>query len=262
MNIRKPLSTREWYDFLAQMGDVLPGIHQGGLLATQVLLTMSDLSSQSRILDVGCGFGSTACLIASQYGAHVTGIDLAPAMIEKAVKKAARQDLGNAVDFLVADVNQMPFEDAVFDRIFLESVLTPLPGDKAAALREIIRVLEPGGLICINEGTLDTAASPELGNLMAKHPGIHGTFTADTLRLLLERAGLCVIKIVQEKTETGAEKPRIHAGALLQFMVKVYPKILLQMLRDRRLRQVSKIDDAVTRQLKKYAGCTLVVAQK
>jgi hypothetical protein len=51
-------------------------------------------------------------------------------------------------------------------------------------------------------------------------------------------------------------------AGLLAFMVRVYPKILLQLLRDERFRKARRIDDQVTKQGRQHLGCTWIVAQK
>ncbi|MGD8245002.1 MAG: class I SAM-dependent methyltransferase [Anaerolineae bacterium] len=99
----KSIGTREWYDFVGQLADGLPGIHLGGQEATQKLLDMCRLDATSRVLDVGCGGGNTACLIAQQYGSRVQGIDVSEVMIAKAKQRARRLRLEDRVEFRVAD---------------------------------------------------------------------------------------------------------------------------------------------------------------
>jgi hypothetical protein len=51
-------------------------------------------------------------------------------------------------------------------------------------------------------------------------------------------------------------------GGVLSFMIRVYPKVLLKLLRDARFRKASKIDDQITKGGKQYMGYTLIVGQK
>ena len=51
-------------------------------------------------------------------------------------------------------------------------------------------------------------------------------------------------------------------GGIISFMVRAYPKILLQLLRDARIRQAGKIDDQVTKRGKEFMGYVLIVGQK
>lgn len=55
---RKPVGTREWYDFVGQLADALPGMHLGGQDATQTLLDMCHLDAKNRVLDVAAVAGT------------------------------------------------------------------------------------------------------------------------------------------------------------------------------------------------------------
>jgi len=260
---QKPVGTREWYDFIGQLADALPGLHLGGQEATQTLLEMCELDATSRVLDVGCGSGNTACLIAQQYGSRVHGIDISEVMIAKAKERARRRGLMDKVEFQVADAFQLPFEDDSFGVVIIESVLTPLPGDKKQALMEMVRVVRPGGRIGANESTVDPSAPRELLALFAEHPAIHGYFTPETLRSLFEESGLQVVQITEVKgAGTPSALKEMGLRGVLSFMIRVYPKILLKLLRDARFRKAARIDDKVTKGGKPYMGYTLIVGQK
>jgi len=97
------------------------------------------------VLDLGCGAGFDALVAAQLVGpeGRVAGIDLSPEML--AVSEPGRADAGFAhVEFLAADVEALPFSSACFDVVLSNGVLNLVPG-KPAALREIFRVLRPGG---------------------------------------------------------------------------------------------------------------------
>lgn len=64
------ISTLEWYDFIGILTDILPALHLGGAEATIELLKMLPLEPDTRILDVGCGAGLTACEISKRYGSR------------------------------------------------------------------------------------------------------------------------------------------------------------------------------------------------
>ncbi len=260
---RKPIGTREWYDFIGQLAEVLPGIHLGGREATRSLFEMCHLESSSVVLDVGCGGGNTACLIAQQVGAAVQGIDLSEVMIEKARLRASRLGLQDSVKFRVGDVFELPFEDNAFDVVLVESVLTTLPGDKGLALSEMVRVVRPGGWIGANESTVDPAAPESWLDLVDEHPAIHGVFTPQTLRTLFEGAGLQRVELVEvQQVETPKALQEMGLRGLLSFMFRAYPKILFRMLRDARIRRAGRIDDQITKQGKQYMGYALVAGQK
>jgi SAM-dependent methyltransferase len=93
------------------------------------------------VLDVGSGQGMDVARYALA-GARVTGIDLTPRHVELARSHLAA--LGVAATIVQGDAEAMPFPDASFDRVSSNGVLHHTP-DMPAALREIHRVLRPGG---------------------------------------------------------------------------------------------------------------------
>jgi SAM-dependent methyltransferase len=94
-----------------------------------------------RWLDVGTGTGAVAAR-AARAGAQVTGVDLAPAMIETARRIAAEEHLG--ITFDVGDAEALPYPDASFDVVCSAHGVVFAP-DHAAAARELARVCRPGG---------------------------------------------------------------------------------------------------------------------
>ena len=108
----------------------------------------------ARIADLGCGTGSVSCLLASQ-GHLVSGLDLAPAMIGRARTKAA--DLGVSATFAVGDAASPPWPDRCFDVVLCRHLLWALE-DPAAAVREWLRILVPGGGLLLIEGQWSTGA--------------------------------------------------------------------------------------------------------
>lgn len=94
-----------------------------------------------RVLDVGCGQGLDLARYA-EAGADATGVDLTPRHTELA--RAHAEALGLAVEVVQGDAESLPFEDERFDRASSNGVLHHTP-DMPAALREIRRVLRPGG---------------------------------------------------------------------------------------------------------------------
>ncbi|WP_049569442.1 class I SAM-dependent methyltransferase [Nonomuraea sp. SBT364] len=100
------------------------------------------------VLDVGCGTGSLSSLLAAA-GHRVTGVDLAPRMIERARAKLAGAGLTGR--FLVGDATAPPTGDERFDLVLCRHLLWTLP-DPHAALRAWVARLRPGGRLLLIEG--------------------------------------------------------------------------------------------------------------
>ncbi len=106
------------------------------------------LSLGMSLLDCGCGPGSITLGLAEAVSpGQVVGIDLEPNMIERAKAFATRNQASN-VEFRVADIYDLPFDEGQFNVVFSSAVLEHL-ADPVRALRSMRRVLKPGGLTAI-----------------------------------------------------------------------------------------------------------------
>jgi SAM-dependent methyltransferase len=95
-----------------------------------------------RILEVGCGAAAGARWLATQ-GADVVALDLSAGMLRHGLTAAART--GVTVPLVQADAMALPFANAVFDVAFTAFGAVPFVDDSAAVMREVFRVLRPGG---------------------------------------------------------------------------------------------------------------------
>ena len=120
----------------------LPGHEE----ATQLLLRMAGVTAADEVLDVACGAGAVACAAAG-VARQVTGIDLTPAMIERATSLQAERGLEN-LEWHVGDVARLPFRadrfDVVVTRYSLHHLLQP-----AGVLAEMVRVCKPSGRVAV-----------------------------------------------------------------------------------------------------------------
>jgi SAM-dependent methyltransferase len=107
------------------------------------LVSLAGITRGTVVLDVGCGTGVVA-LSAARLGARVTGIDLTPELIAHAKENASI--MGVEVDFREGDVEALAFDDASFDVVVSQFAHMFAPRADVA-LREMLRVLKPGGTI-------------------------------------------------------------------------------------------------------------------
>ncbi len=109
-----------------------------------------------KVLDVGCGIGGATIPIAATTGPAglAAGVDLSSAMIEHARKRTANQ---TAIEFHVGDACALPYPDNFFDLARSERLFLYLP-DRLAALKEMMRVVKPGGRIYLVDTDIDSTA--------------------------------------------------------------------------------------------------------
>ena len=109
----------------------------------EATLRQVEVPEGSRVIDIACGTGIVGRLLAEKVGksGSVTGVDLNAGMIE-----VAKRSHPNCVDWRQGDVTDLPFPDHSFDMAFCQQGLQFFP-DKLAALKEIRRILTPGGIV-------------------------------------------------------------------------------------------------------------------
>lgn len=209
-----------FFDFAAEVGLTK---HFGGAAATKELADLCHISQGSYVLDVGCGAGTTPAFLAREYGCRVVGVDIRAKMIERSREMAQRAGVADRLEFRVADVQDLPFDDNLFDAVISESV-TALPADKARAVREYVRVTRPGGYVGLSEATwLKVPPPPELVEWVRQDAGATvEPLTADAWVALMEGAGLrditAQVRAVNAANEAKGLARRYGRGGMLRPM--------------------------------------------
>lgn len=106
------------------------------------------LHEAKSVLDVGCGIGHWGHALAPLLSAdaHVTGVDREPLWIDRATERARARGLGERFHYEQGDATSLPFADGTFDLVTCQTVLMHLR-DPKQGLREMLRVLAPGGTV-------------------------------------------------------------------------------------------------------------------
>jgi len=160
-------------------------------LETALVFGLAGPVSGRRVLDAGAGDGSYA-VEAHIRGARAVAIDSQEAMVAAARRRASVRGVG--VRFARAKVEALPFRDAAFDLVLAVTVLCFVP-DPGAALREIGRILVPGGRLVIGELSRCNvwAAERRVRGWLGHRTWRHVRFwSRRDLRRLVESAGLSV----------------------------------------------------------------------
>jgi len=171
----------------------LQSLHPGGLDTTRGLAEACGIGPGTRVLDVASGTGETACFLATELGARVTGVDYSQEMVGRARAKADALDA--EVAFERADAGELPFDDASFDAVICECTLCLL--DKRRVLREMGRVVRPGGVVGMHDLCWHEGASPRSKRALAEIEGEEPE-TLEGWRELFESVGLHDVSTVDK----------------------------------------------------------------
>ena len=133
--------------------------HLGGIDATRRLARRCLIRPGQVVLDIGCGTGYTACLLAKQYGLRVVATDIRESILKRARERIAASGVGDQVSIVQANIHTLDFAAESFDVVIAESVLAFC--DQQRALSEALRVLKRGGFFGDNELTYLKCPPPE-----------------------------------------------------------------------------------------------------
>lgn len=191
------------YVFMAVIGKRV--IHPGGRVATEQLLKRAAITGESRVLDVGCGVGTTAITIADRSGAEVTAVDIEPLMLERADEAVRVAHAADRVHIQEGDILDLDFPDDSFDVVIAEAVTMFV--DRTRAAGELIRVCRPGGRVLATEfmwrrPPSEQAREAFLGQVC---PGLRFDTADDWLRIYSD-AGLSNVEIDEGPFEMMSPK--------------------------------------------------------
>ena len=168
------------------------------------------LTSNSNVLEIGCGSGRYALQIASTIGCRILGVDLNVPGIHNATQLAAAQNLSTLAKFQVADCSEpLPFADSSFDAAFSNDVLCHVRA-RLTLLRELARVLKPSARFLFSDALIiggvvshqEIAARSSIGYYLFSPPG-------ENERLLTE-AGFRVLQVLDTTANAASIAKRWH----------------------------------------------------
>lgn len=164
------------------------------------------LSQGDRVLDVCCGSGASAISAAFSVGStgYVLGIDIAESLLELARQKSQQQGLAN-IEFRCGDFENLNLPSESFDAVVCVFGIFFVP-DMLAAVRELWRMVRPGGKIAITSwgnNVFEPANKAFWDSIKSERPDLHKEFTPwdrirdpDSLQALLAEAGATQIQVV------------------------------------------------------------------
>jgi SAM-dependent methyltransferase len=186
--------------------DGAPGAALSASLGCGVPTAVADLHAGETVLDLGSGAGADVLISAQRVGdtGKAIGLDMTDEMLALACANAEQAGAANA-EFVKGHIEEIPLPDASVDVVISNCVIN-LSGDKPQVLREVARVLKPGGRFAVSDVIADEDMDDATRADMAQWTGcIAGALTRREFEDALAAAGLADVEI----TETH----RVHEHA-------------------------------------------------
>jgi len=166
----------------------LDEFHIRGREATRELAQLADLQKGMRVLDLGCGVGGPARVLAAEFGCVVTGIDLVDDYCQAAEMITQRTGLSHMVNFQQGDMTDLAFEDESFDAAWTQHTIMNIE-DKTKLFDSVLRVLKPGGLFVLYEICAGSHFPPYFPVPWAGNSAMSFLLSQDDLRQCLRKRG-------------------------------------------------------------------------
>jgi SAM-dependent methyltransferase len=163
------------------------------------------LAPGETVLDLGSGAGVDAFLAARAVGptGKVIGVDMTPAMIEKARANVGKAGVGN-VEFREGRLEALPVAAGTVDAVTSNCVINLVP-DKGKVFAEVARVLKPGGRLVISDIILDGVLPEVVAKDVYSYVGcVSGAMLRDDYFGLLRRAGFSGVEVLSDVDYLGA----------------------------------------------------------
>jgi len=170
------------------------------------------LTSDSTVLEIGCGSGAYALHVAREAGCRLVGVDSNASGITNANRLAAERRLDQRVTFKHCDVSQgLPFDGEAFDAVFANDVLCHIPG-RGSLLREMYRVLKENGHMLFSDALViggmvshqEIATRSSIGFYVFSPPGEN--------ERLMKEAGFRLISVTDTSEAAAALAGRWRAA--------------------------------------------------
>jgi SAM-dependent methyltransferase len=154
----------------------------------------------NHVLDLGSGAGNDCFVARAIVGENgkVTGLDMTEQMVSKASENCTKLNFKN-VEFVLGDIENMPFDDNLFDVVISNCVLNLVP-DKSKAFSEIFRVLKPGGHFSVSDVVLKGTLSDKMKKDAEMYAGcVSGASEMTEYLKIIENSGFLNVKVHKQK---------------------------------------------------------------
>lgn len=191
----------------------------GGEALYRSILRLVDLAEGSEFLVVPCGRGQGAIFVAQSTGAAGAGADPDPAMVAVASERAKAEDLAGRLHFEQSPLDDLPYQDAVFDLVLAELELGAAR-DPEAAVRELARVTKPGGTVVLVQLIWLGALEAERREEVVEELGVRPLMLVEWKQMLRE-AGVDGLHVEDWSDSAASQsRPSVLGGLSQLFTVR------------------------------------------
>lgn len=169
--------------------------HPGGADLSSRLVEGLRLPAKSRVLDVACGIGTTARLMAREFGLGVVGLDASATNVARAEGLSRVESVG----FVTGDAAALPFPDESFDAVVCECAVSTF-ADQPRGVAEFARVLKPGGVVGITDMVVEGELPEDIAGVIAPWTCLTAARTVVGYQSLFLSAGLRVVEYADESS--------------------------------------------------------------
>ena len=162
-------------------------------------IALAALAPGETVLDLGSGAGFDAFLAARQVGDEglVIGVDMTPAMLDRARNNARVGEYGN-VEFRLGEIEHLPIADRSVDVVISNCVINLSP-DKGQVFLDAFRVLKPGGRLLISDMVMVGDLPERVRTSVSAYVGcIAGAISRERYLALIRRAGFTRVEVLEE----------------------------------------------------------------
>jgi SAM-dependent methyltransferase len=155
----------------------------GGVDLYRHIALLADMSEGDEVLVVACGKGVTLEYFVREHDVHGSGVDADPHMVALAEERTRAEGLGGRLQFQTGRSDSLPYRDGIFDVAVGELGLAA-QADPAEAVRELVRVIRPGGVVVLVQLAWKTPVDEARRHVLSQQLGAHPLMAVEWKRLL------------------------------------------------------------------------------
>ncbi|MEJ2539219.1 MAG: methyltransferase domain-containing protein [Gemmatimonadota bacterium] len=179
----------------------------GGEALYRQIALLTGMGEEHEVLDVGCGRGVSLEYFVREYGVQGSGIDEDARLVRLVETRARDEGLSDRMHVQTAPAAALPYRDEIFD-ITVGELGTTATADPADAVRELVRVTRPGGVVVLVQLVWKAPVDPERRAVLGEHLGVQPLMLVEWKRLLKD-AGVTDLHTEDWTDDETAFRPHV-----------------------------------------------------